>query len=420
MNRIMTLVKTFLQKYMMLVIPCSILLVAMLLFVPLLMAKGSLAEEMGGSVKTGRTVTSLQKKTPPSGQAEIEKQYQDAFDADALSIEDLAKQTTQRTLVTYNVFPKPIDSSNQIFPAFGDAFRGDIRGLMKALNTKDAPSDQDVKTATDRLAGAAGRRVSYGVRNRGNQDASRQAVIDMLCQTRADGITVYAATDVFKWYDYWNVFEFVNKKDAIEDCWYSQLSFWVYEDVVKAIQAMNDGSATVTDSRSRVKRLIGISFDSPADYIERRGSGEGKPDLPEYVTDKTAGLLAVIPWTARICDDYVDVVHFSISLIVEARSVPLFFKELSTEKSHQFKGYPKGDGDVETFMHNQITVLKYSQQSINIGDKRHEYYRYGDGALVRLDMVCEYIFDRAGYDEIKPGQIKQFLGQTEESDDEPE
>ncbi len=422
MKRIMTLIKAFITKYMMLVVPCSILIVAILLFVPLLMAKGSLAKDMDESVKDGKTVVSLDKRTPPSGQFKVEREYQNAFDADAVTIEDLAKQTTERTLITYDVFPKPVDSSNQIFPAFGEVYREEVRNLMKALGANDAPSDQEIKTATQRLGGGTARGSYYGGRSsgRGNQDAARDAVVDMLCQTRADGISVYAATSVFKWYDYWNGFEFTSKKDAIDDCWYSQLSFWIYEDIVKAIQAMNSGSTTVTDPKSRVKRLIGISFDSPADYSDRRRDSGVSGDQPEYVTDLTAGLLAVVPWTARICDDHIDVIHFSVSVIMDVRSVPLFFKELTTEKTHQFKGYPKGDGEDQTFKHNQITILKYSQQSLDLAEKRHEYYRYGNGALVRLDMICEYILDRGGYDEIKPEQIKQFLGQVEgaEEDDE--
>jgi len=46
-------------------------------------------------------------------------------------------------------------------------------------------------------------------------------------------------------------------------------------------------------------------------------------------------------------------------------------------------------------------------------------YRYGDEAVVRLDLICEYIFNRDGYDKIKPESIKVRLGQSEAAEGVP-
>ena len=37
----------------------------------------------------------------------------------------------------------------------------------------------------------------------------------------------------------------------------------------------------------------------------------------------------------------------------------------------------------------------------------HKLYRYGEAAAVRLDLICEYIFKKDGYDEIKPETIEE-------------
>ena len=49
-------------------------------------------------------------------------------------------------------------------------------------------------------------------------------------------------------------------------------------------------------------------------------------------------------------------------------------------------------------------------------DSAHKLYRYGKGAVVRLDLVCEYQFNRRGYDAIKPKVIKERLGQPVDTD----
>ena len=43
----------------------------------------------------------------------------------------------------------------------------------------------------------------------------------------------------------------------------------------------------------------------------------------------------------------------------------------------------------------------------------HKNYRYGDKAIVKLSLLCEYIIDRTAYDLIKPKSVKMVLGQVE-------
>lgn len=79
-------------------------------------------------------------------------------------------------------------------------------------------------------------------------------------------------------------------------------------------------------------------------------------------------------------------------------------------KSHKFRGW---DGKVQeqVFKHNQITILESKIESINREDIAHERYRYGDDAVVKLDLVCEYIFNQAAYDKVKPESVKESVKQ---------
>jgi len=42
----------------------------------------------------------------------------------------------------------------------------------------------------------------------------------------------------------------------------------------------------------------------------------------------------------------------------------------------------------------------------------HDLYRYGEDAVVELELVCEYIFNKKGYDEIKPELVKKGESKT--------
>ena len=39
----------------------------------------------------------------------------------------------------------------------------------------------------------------------------------------------------------------------------------------------------------------------------------------------------------------------------------------------------------------------------------HQLYRYGPDAVVELDLVCEYLFDRPGYESLLPDAVKKVL-----------
>ena len=68
--------------------------------------------------------------------------------------------------------------------------------------------------------------------------------------------------------------------------------------------------------------------------------------------------------------------------------------------------------------HNQISILQSDLKVVDKTASEHELYRYGKGAVMQLDLICEYLFDRAGYDAIKPKPIKERLGQPTDDADE--
>jgi hypothetical protein len=242
-------------------------------------------------------------------------------------------------------------------------------------------------------------------------------IIDEICRQKAESASVYANPAGLSGYDFWGEYKYdVGRKETIEDCWYHQLAYWAIEDVIDTIGAMNSGSNSVLTSPA--KRLLRVGFTaSEGTYGDHRRLGsvggttqKTKGDRPSYVLSIGQGLTE--PCTGRYCNDDIDVIHFNVVVVVSAKAVLPFMKELCSGKQHKFKGF-SGDEQERPFKHNQITILESNIRSIDREDQTHSFYRYGDESVVELDLICEYVFNKKGYDGIKPESVKTALkGQT--------
>ncbi len=412
----------FIRKYSGFLIPIGIVFVAGLLFVPTILAGRSIRKNIEVSKAQAAKIASMLKNTPPRAQAEVEKLYQSEHKKDADEIAQLSRQSSQRALISYNIFPEPKDTSQQVFVQFGVQYRTAIEELIKSMGALDAPSNIDIRKETETNIGeiaAMSDRFdrSDSIISVGQQKDSSNAIIDAICNKRAGSILLYASPNSFLWYGYWENFKYSGLDAALMDCWHSQMAYWIYEDVVATINAMNTGSDCVYNSP--VKRLVGVSFSRHVVYPDTTVArfstsrySSSVPDEPDYITDNGPGVLGVRPWTGRICDDNIDVVHFAVSIIVESKSFMAFIKELCTGKTHTYREGYSANGPERVFKHNQITVLQSTIEPVNRTAPEHAFYRYGNSAVVRLSLICEYIFNRSGYDKIKPEPIKELLGQS--------
>lgn len=404
----------FIKKYSTLLIPAVITLVALVVFVFVFLSQRALGNDVTDkSLSPHKQITSMLNKVPSASQAQEEASYQEQHAKDAENIVRLAKEGTQRELISYKIFPEPKGTSSQLFIEFGNDYRSSIEELITRMRALDAPTDIEIQNETggDRSGSSS---VSRGYR----ADDKQSALVDAICRRRAQEILAYANPSLFKWYDFWEDYEYAGANQALQDCWYSQVAYWIYNDVIETMIRMNEGSSSVLNSP--VKRLLGVSFQEPVGYdASRRKSSTGLviADNPVYIMLGGTGPLKVNPWTERICNEDIDVVHFSVAVVLDSRSVMPFMKELCGAKTHKQRAGYLEDGEESTFIHNQITILQSDIESFDRKDEMHEYYFYGDCASVRLNLICEYIFNCSGYDEIKPEVIKELLGQVMEEED---
>lgn len=433
-----------------LLVPVIIALVSVLLFIPTQLMSSKLKEQVEQeSINNGlKKVKSLETRAVSSLQYEMEAERQNAHAADANEVVRLARQTTQRELLSYDIFPAPDPNnfSGLIFQKFGESYRGGIDNIISEIRARDCPTDAEIQRGLENSSSSSRFRGGglssmmpmsrgysgmdlYGSGGSMMMGNINRMIIDEMCKARAKTISVYINPIDVAGYEYWKDYKYdIKQEDAIEDCFYHQLAYWIIEDIFSTIKSMNSDYDNVMDAP--VKRFMGISFTMGLKAAGGRGSaGVFRPvrgmggrtqtqnktaeaDRPRYVRDKSDGLSESC--TGRYCSkeegtEGVDVTHFNFSVIVSTKSVLPFMKELCSVKEHQFRGYPDPNQPVQTFKHNQITILESKMGSINPNDMTHRYYRYGDDPVVSLDLVCEYIFDIEGYAKIIPKPVMDTL-----------
>lgn len=433
-----------------LLVSVIIALVSILLFVPTQLMSSKLKKEVEqASINDGlKKIKSLETRAVSSRQYEMEAERQKAHATDANEVARLAMQTTQRELLSYDIFPAPDPNgfSGLIFQKFGENYRNEIDKLILSLNARDCPTDAEIERGLENSSSSSrmgSRGLSsmmpmsrgysgmdlYGGGSSMMMGSINRMIIDEMCKARAKTISIYINPIDVAGYEYWKDYKYdIKQEDAIEDCFYHQLAFWIIEDIFKTFAEMNSGYDNVLTAPA--KRFMGISFTMGLKARRGKGSsgvfrpirGRGRTsksqnkteeaDRPRYVRELADGLSDSC--TGRYCSDDIDVTHFNFSVIVDTKSVLPFMKELCSVKEHQFRGYPDPNQPVQTFKHNQITVLESKMGSINPSDMTHRYYRYGDDPVVSLDLICEYIFDVEGYKVLTPQPVLDTLAGKED------
>ncbi|MHC4641814.1 MAG: hypothetical protein ACYS32_09235 [Planctomycetota bacterium] len=401
------------KRHSSLMVPVMIGLVGALLFVPSQLMSGKLKAQISDQSITqrGRQVTSLRKNTPASDQWKLERERQQAYKTDANQISLLAKELTQRQLLSDNIFPVPKDSSISLFKDFGKDFRIAIDELLKAVRAGECPTEAELKRSLGALSSRTGR--SGRLTQRALSGAGTE-IKDALCRSKAESASVYINPFNLNGYEFWDEYQYAGTPEAVQDCWYYQLAYWIIEDVIDTIETMNSTSNNVFTSP--VKRLRGIWFTTGEPTTRRvvrtavtgrtlRPSSRTAKDMPRYVLTIHDGL--AVPLTGHVCNSDIDVVHFAVRVIVNTKAVLGFMQDLCSAKEHFVL---ESNGQIQSprsAKHNQITILESKIKSIDREDEIHNLYRYGEDAIVELDLICEYVFSTKGYDGIKPLSVKQ-------------
>jgi len=263
---------SFFKTHSSLLVPVVIGLVGGLLFIPTVLMSSKLKKQIAEESisKRGGRIAFLSRSAVARDQWKAEEAYQQEHREDANEIELLASGSTQRELLSYEIFPKPKDDSMSLYQEFGQQFRGAVDKLMARINAGRCPTQAELEKSLQgslsshspsRWDDDLGVSSSYGRLGR-----ARAEIIDALCRARAESASIYANPANLSGYVFWEKYDYAGMDEAVKDCWYYQLAYWIIEDVNDTIDAMNSSSNSVFTSP--VKRLLGVWF-APSSVIAR-------------------------------------------------------------------------------------------------------------------------------------------------------
>lgn len=441
---------SFFKNNLSLLAPILIAVVALLLFIPTRILGSKLRKTMEDeSAKTARTITSLAGQLDEAAKARQMEPYINAFARDANQIENLVKQTTLREIFTYRLFPDTNERTSLLFEDFGQKYRGAVDALLQSVKAGGPPTDVEIQAAMQKAPqqgmgmyggmyggygpGGPGRAPSAGpgmassspygggygrglaISTMAMTDTQRK-IFDTICLEKAQAAGTYASPVDIAGYLYWTDWKFENRDAAYKDCWYWQMGYWMIEDVFTAVRETNKSATSVVDAP--VKRVMNVSFvlgRTGGRAIRRAGRSmraKKEGENPLYVTSAKDAMTT--PCTGRLtCEDY-DVMQFNVRTVVDAKDALAFMKQLCTAKPHKFSGW-KGNEPAQTYLHNQITILESGTAPVDPETPEHMAYRYGDAQVVELDLICEYVFNKAAYEAVKPQQVKTDITTALES-----
>lgn len=446
--------------------------IAILLFIPTQLLSSRLQKKIEqDSITNGaRKVASLATYFESNKISGAQTQQLEANSKDVNEILNYVVQTTKRELLSYEVFPEPDPNgySPQVFQRFGQQYRKDIDDMIARHKGGDCPTPAELQRRMEESAASlqmsamgGGGRGSMGMgmgmgrsfetpmmdsgfggpyggspmnMGRGGMGMGgmggtvtygselERTIVDEICRGRAKNTLIYVNPQNLSGYEFWSNYKYdVVKEDSIEDCWYYQLAYWVIDDVFQTVNKMNSGHDSVLTAP--VKRIMNVGFIENFMGIGggalygRMGAGQNQDqgERPKYVLSDRDGLAESCTSRFSETSSEIDVIHFNLTVVVDAKTVLPFMQELCSSKDHTFRGYPDGQDTPQIYKHNQITILESKIGSIVPDDYMHAYYRYGEFPTVELELVCEYILDREGYAPIKPESVKATLsGETTE------
>jgi hypothetical protein len=155
---------------------------------------------------------------------------------------------------------------------------------------------------------------------------------------------------------------------GVENMWWAQLSYWIQQDIVGAIDKTNSQAKDVTESP--IKRILGIKI--MHGYLVSPEEGKtgfvGRDEMqgPENFANLSS-------------DKYYDIVRFQLDLIVDARKIPLLIDAMYKQSHYLLYMW-----NIEAF-----TPPAAQASASGSGVTPEQLFVYGNAPLVRLTTWWE-------------------------------
>lgn len=373
-----------------------------------------------------------------------------AAKTDAVDVKQRALASAQRPFLyddeEKGVFPKVTADKWYHYEEFSKRYRDLIDSFIVKLNAGDRPTKDEEERAIEKLnetnqqpsttnqyppRSKPRRRTGTTAAGRSLSAKNQEKIREDLRKRRATEISIYANSQSFCAYDYHYNDVLRTEKDyetQLLSSWFTQIAAWIQQDVVDAIVKLNHQSETV--EQAPIKRLIEISFSGDqvsegstdsrsgaSSYRRRSASMVGRrfanseKFLPCYVVknkkDFISGHIAT-PFTNHTSNDMFDVVQFEVGVIIDTRNISDFINALQSEKVDLLTT----NSDLNSLGRNQITVLDFQIEPLDLENENKAGYYYGTGSLCVLSVAAEYLFfndKQTTYEQKKPQPIRELL-----------
>jgi len=316
-----------------------------------------------------------------------------------------------------NIFPQP---ANQAVPFnFRELFVKAQQEMLETLKAGDQPTLEEIEEEKAEMEARRAReeemeKLGRGRKNeksgrprwtersrsssaRGRRDEDRRA--DMTPEElaaevpairlgirQARGIYCYANDDSF---DQRPVVVDFQRPPPVDEFWYAQMSLWIQQDVVQALAGLNNRIADGLKGRGEDPWVGNLPVKHVQSFIVGgylpQQDGESDPATHGRARRSTGSAAGVLAFTQRSGTDSVDVIRFSLRLVVEARMLPSVIDEICkagfyTPLLVQYDAVPP------------TTSL--------------ESYIYGPGPAIEVDLQFEGCFLRDKYAKWMPESVK--------------
>lgn len=416
------ILKTVLEKLSVLknnvsvMISVILALLAILLFIPTQLLSSGLKKEIQRESleKNANKIPGIQ--VISDEEMENARKDMDRVIAEANSIALQAVETTKRELLRNDIFnldPNDPNSSvsQSIFFQFSQKYCGKINQFIEEHNAGMSPTIDEVEKVLDDAGVAdilSSGSAAYSYDNaKSTKNKIVAMMIEQVCRSRAESSFVYVDPFQISGYGFWSEYQYSSWVQDVENCWYSQLGYWIIEDIFDTIVELNKDNKNLTSAP--VKRLMKIYF-TPAyeiqDFASETGlvSAQNYSDRPIYVL--STDIIPTETLTGRYCDDNYHVVHFGVKLVINTNDLLRFSRQLCSAKDHT---YTDKNGQTYNYKHNQVTILDMTVKSVDTNSEEHNLCWYGDADVSEVVLTCEYLFNKKGYEDVMPQSVKNLF-----------
>jgi len=240
------------------------------------------------------------------------------------------------------------------------AYRREIDALYDQLGAGVPPSDAQIEDLRQR--------IPEGVRAQADADGTGDRVARMAVANRAAEIQLYAQPPVVSGQSVSGALDIEpwaggDSPPALHELWNGQVELWIQQDLVAAINRVNDAAGGENVLTNPVKRLRDVTV---LDYI---GTASGSAVPTERVRRDYS-----VSATGRVTTALYDVRPVDLSLVIESRHIPRLLNAITAVN----------------FMTPEIRRITRVDQAEHFAQR----YAYGNVDVVQLDLRIETLWLR--------------------------